>query len=69
MTDEEIDRLSTPEERAACARYKQLQQEALISGQMGETALLEASQAIGILAARNKRLGLIKYRTLIGGAQ
>lgn len=59
MTDAEIDKLSTPEERMACARYKQLQRDAIESGVMGETALLEASQAIGILAARNKRLGLI----------
>ena len=59
MTDEEIDKLSTMEERRAHAQYKRLQRNALDTGLMGETALLEASEAIGILAARNKRLGLI----------
>lgn len=60
MTDEEIDKVSTPEERFAEKQYKRLQREAQETGTMGETALLEASQAIGILAARNKRLGLVK---------
>jgi len=59
LTDEEIDKLSTPEERMMEAQYKRLQREALENGYMNETALLEASQAIGVLAARNKRLGLI----------
>ena len=60
MTKAEIDRLSTPEERAACARYEALQQKAMETGTMGETDLLIASQAISILVERNKRLGLIK---------
>ena len=60
MTEEEIEKQSTPEERAACFRYRALQREAIEKGFMGETDLLEASQVIGILAARNKRLGLIK---------
>lgn len=60
MTEAEVDRLSTPEERAACYRYKALQQKCREQGYMGETDLLVASEAIGILAARNKRLGLIK---------
>jgi hypothetical protein len=59
MTEAEVHELSTPEERMACARYRQLQRNAMETGVMGETALLEASQAIGILVARNKRLGLI----------
>lgn len=59
MTETEIDKLSTLEERVACTRYKRLQHDAIESGFMSETALLEASQAIGILVARNKRLGLI----------
>lgn len=62
MTDAEIDRLSTPEERRACAMYKGLQADARETGVMGETALLTASQVIGILVARNKRLGLIPLR-------
>lgn len=60
LTDEEVDKLSTPEERAACFRYKALQRRCKETGSMGETDLLIASEAIGILAARNKRLGLIK---------
>lgn len=60
MTDEEIDKLSTPEERWACAEWKRLQYNAKMSGYMSETSLLEASQACGILVDRNKRLGLIK---------
>jgi hypothetical protein len=59
LTDEEIDKLSTPEERMMEAQYKRLQREAMENGYMGETALLEASEAIGILVERNKRLGLI----------
>ena len=59
LTEAEIDRLSTPEERSACFRYKALQRKAIETGYMGETDLLVASQAIGILAERNKRLGLI----------
>lgn len=60
MTEDQIDKLSTPEERSACRRYKTLQQEAIETGVMGETALLMASEAIAILVARNKRLGLTK---------
>jgi predicted nucleic acid-binding protein len=60
LTEAEIDRLSTPEERFACARYKALQHRCRETGSMGETDLLIASEAIGILVARNKRLGLIK---------
>jgi hypothetical protein len=59
MTDEEIDRLSTPQERSAKIRYEALQRDAMLSGVMGETELLMASEAIGILAARNERLGLV----------
>lgn len=60
MTEKEIHDLSTPEERSACARYKALQQRCAETGSMGETDLLIASEAIGILVERNKRLGLIK---------
>ena len=61
MTDEQIDKLSTSEERFAKKQYERLQREAQENGgYMGETALLEASQAIGILVSRNKRLGLVK---------
>lgn len=60
LTEEEVDKASTPEERAAKATFQRLQREAIETGLMGETALLEASQAIHILVARNKRLGLIK---------
>jgi len=60
LTDDEIDKLSTPHERWAKQEYERLQFNAQESGVMGETALLEASQAIGILVKRNKRLGLIK---------
>ena len=59
MTDEEVAKLSTPGEHLAHAQYKRLQRNAMESGVMGETALLEASEAISILVARNKRLGLI----------
>ena len=59
LTDEEVDKLSTPEERAACNRYKRVQRDAMENGYMGETDTLIASEAIGILVARNKRLGLI----------
>lgn len=60
MTDEEVDKLSTAEERMACNRYKHLQQNAIMQGFISEGDLLQASEVIGILAARNKRLGLIK---------
>lgn len=61
MSAAEIEKLSTPEERRAEAHYKVSQLEAADNGgRMGETALLEASQTIGILVARNKRLGLVK---------
>lgn len=59
MTEDEVNHLSTPEERAACARYKWLQEKCKETGVMGETDLLIASEVIGILIARNKRLGLI----------
>lgn len=60
MTTEEIERLSTPDERRAEALYRALQREAIDNGgMMGETALLELSETVGILVARNKRLGLI----------
>lgn len=62
MTEVEVDALSTPEERAACARYKALQERCRETGYIGETDLLIASEAIGILADRNKRLGLIKEK-------
>lgn len=58
MTEEEIDRLSTEEERWASNQWSRLQRNARLNGYMDETALLEASQASGILAIRNKRLGL-----------
>jgi len=62
MTDEEIDKASTPKERFAKRQYDRLRYEAKLNGGfMGETALLEASQAIGILVERNKRLKLGKY--------
>lgn len=60
MTTKEIHRLSTPEERRAEDQYRRLQQEAKDSGVMGETALLEASEAVGILVERNRRLGLVE---------
>lgn len=61
MTDAEVDKLSTPEERAACRRYKRVQRDMIENGgYMGETDTLIASEAIGILVARNKRLGLIE---------
>lgn len=60
MTDEEVDKLSTPEERRAFNQYEHLQRQAKLNGFMSEGDLLLASQAIGILAVRNKRLGLIK---------
>jgi hypothetical protein len=60
LTPEEIYRLSTRQERRASLMYKRLQDDAKASGVMGETALLEASEVIAILAARNKRLGLIE---------
>jgi hypothetical protein len=59
MTKEEIHRLSTPRERWAEGQWRRLQREAEETGTMGETALLEASEAIGVLVERNKRLGLI----------
>lgn len=63
MTKEEIHNLSTPEERRAESLYQSLQAEAgLNGGMMGETALLEASQTIAILVARNERLRLIKKK-------
>lgn len=61
LTNKEIDELSTQEERSACARYKDIQQRARDNGGLiGETDLLIASEAISVLVARNKRLGLIK---------
>lgn len=59
MSEEEIHRLSTPEERSACARYKHIQERCREKGSMGETDTLIASEAIAILVERNKRLGLI----------
>lgn len=59
MTDAEIDKLSTPAERAACKRYKALQAQCRETDSMGETELLIWQEAVGILVARNKRLGLI----------
>jgi hypothetical protein len=61
MTEQEVYEKSTEEERFALRQYQRLQREAKENGgMMGETALLEASQAIGVLVARNKRLGLVK---------
>lgn len=61
MTEQEIEKLSTPEERRAESLYKSLQRKAEENGgMMGETALLELSKTVSILVARNKRLGLIK---------
>lgn len=61
MTEQEIDQLSTPEERRAEDLYKSLQREAIANGgMMGETALLELSQTVSILVERNERLGLYK---------
>lgn len=60
MTMEEIDGLSTPQERFAEKQYQRLQRDAeLHGGMVGETALLELSEAVGILVKRNKRLGLV----------
>lgn len=59
LTDAEVDKLSTPEERAACRRYKAVQRDVIEKGFMGETDTLIASEAIGILVTRNKRLKLI----------
>lgn len=60
LTAAEIDMLSTPEERKACARYTALQKRCIETGVMDETDTLIASEAIGILVKRNKRLGLVK---------
>lgn len=60
MDEKEIERLSTPEELFAEQQWKRLAREAKLNGFMDETALLEASEAIGLLVQRNKRLGLIK---------
>jgi hypothetical protein len=60
MTEKEVDKLSTPEERSATWQWKALQERCRISGSANEGDLMLASQLIGILAARNKRLGLIK---------
>ena len=56
IIDDEAYELSTPEERFAVDTYRYLQQQnGLTEGQ-----LLEASQMIGIIVERNKRLGLCK---------
>ena len=61
LTEAEVYKKSTERERWAERQYQRLQREAnLAGGFMNETALLEASQAIGILVERNKRLGLIE---------
>lgn len=59
MTFREVYRKSTPQERWAERKYRELQHEAKVRGWMDETALLETSQVMGILVERNKRLGLI----------
>jgi len=63
MTREEVYKLSTPEERRAERLFATLKEEAAENnGMMGETALLELSQTVGILVERNKRLGLIQEK-------
>ncbi len=60
LTAEEVRARSTERERWAHDQWERLQREAKENGnRMGETALLEASEACGILVERNKRLGLI----------
>lgn len=59
MTDAEIDKLSTPEERSALVRYKLLQKRCRETGVMNETDTLIWGECVGYLVARNKRLGLI----------
>ena len=61
MTEEEVAKRSTRAERHALARYKGVQERARLNdGIIGETDLLILSEAVGILVARNQRLGLIK---------
>jgi len=59
LSDEEIHAQSTEDEIHAERQWRRLQKESQEKGYMTETDLLEASQAAGILVARNKRLGLI----------
>lgn len=60
MTQVEIDKLSTPDEREACKQWKALQERCRRTDTANEGDLMHASELIGILAARNKRLGLVK---------
>lgn len=54
----EIYEKSTKEERLAEVQYKDLQDKAKSQGYITEGQLLLLSQVVGILVARNKRLGL-----------
>lgn len=56
MTNTEVNRRSTPEERAACALYNKMR----AMEWMEEGDILQYQQAVSILVARNQRLGLIK---------
>lgn len=55
LTPAEVTKRSTPEERAAVERYDAMKHMTW----MGETDMLLYGQAVGIIVARNKRLGLI----------
>jgi hypothetical protein len=60
MTDEEVDAQSTEAERAAKQRWLARRERYRDGDPCTETDLLQASQDVGILVERNKRLGLIK---------